>query len=335
MKNVNFFVGVDIANKTFVSTILVNPSSSFLSQEFSNNEDGFNSFHQWLNANNVNESNSVIIMETSGVYTERLCYFMQNKNYLLCVENALKVKKAFDETKSRNDFIDSRKIAEYGYRFSDKLKIWSPPESVVEQIKTLLSLRELIVEHITANKNGLKAVEKKYNNQEMAISIYQNIIDNLNNQITEIEKEIDRLISTNSNLHLKYELVKSVPGIGKLFSLNLLVYTNGFSDVLNHKKLSSFIGLCPVRHTSGTSVNKRKRNGGPNRLRKVIYMASMSAIRTKTEFRKYYLRKIAEGKPARLVLNNIANKMIKIVCGILNSGKKYIPGFISIPPHLI
>ena len=48
-------------------------------------------------------------------------------------------------------------------------------------------------------------------------------------------------------------------------------------------------------------------------------LSAMLVATHNAEFRKYYLRKVAEGKPKRLVLNNVANKLLKIVCALVKT----------------
>jgi hypothetical protein len=43
-------------------------------------------------------------------------------------------------------------------------------------------------------------------------------------------------------------------------------------------------------------------------------------------------KKKAVGKEGTLILNNIANKLLKIVCAVINSGKKFDGKYISLPP---
>jgi len=40
------------------------------------------------------------------------------------VENSLKVKRAFGISPLKNDIVDSKRIAEYALRFTDKLTLW-------------------------------------------------------------------------------------------------------------------------------------------------------------------------------------------------------------------
>jgi hypothetical protein len=49
-------------------------------------------------------------------------------------------------------------------------------------------------------------------------------------------------------------------------------------------------------------------------------------------FRHYYLRKLAQGKAKALVLNNIANKLLKVACAMIQNNTRYIKDYRSIHP---
>ena len=66
---------------------------------------------------------------------------------------------------------------------------------------------------------------------------------------------------------------------------------------------------------------------GPAKLRKLLYLAALSVRTHNQNFKKYFLRKVAEGKNKRLILNNIENKLLKITCAVINSGIAYTENF--------
>ncbi len=50
-------------------------------------------------------------------------------------------------------------------------------------------------------------------------------------------------------------------------------------------------------------------------------------------FKEYYLRKTKEGKAKRLVINNIQNKLLRIICAVLRTNRPYIRGYTSLHPE--
>jgi transposase len=92
------------------------------------------------------------------------------------------------------------------------------------------------------------------------------------------------------------------------------------------------LGIVPLPYESGKSVRRRTSSSGvgPSVLRKLLYLSSMTSRRYDEDMKKYFLRKVAEGKSKKLVLNNIANKLIKILVALITSKKPYIKNFLSI-----
>ena len=74
------------------------------------------------------------------------------------------------------------------------------------------------------------------------------------------------------------------------------------------------------------------RHYGPNASRKLLRLAAQSVATHNVTFRRYYKRKLLEGKAKALVLNNIANKLLKIACAIVRDNTRYIKEHRSVHP---
>lgn len=95
----------------------------------------------------------------------------------------------------------------------------------------------------------------------------------------------------------------------------------------------------PLISRSGASARSRQkptsRGYGPSMVRKLLHLAARSVRTHKEQFRKYFHRKRAEGKPKMLVLNNIANKLLRILCGMIKNKQPYIEDYQSVHPRLL
>jgi len=336
MKHSPHIIGIDMASEDFTSTAITEPDEIILTNDkVLNSIDGFDYFLDQLSAKGINQNNCVIVIESTGVYGEHLCYFLHEKGYKIAVEPPNKVKKAF-QLKQKNDRVDSKQIAEYGYRFFDKLHFWHPREEIMEQIRVLLSTREQLSKQKTSNNNALKALLRKPVQTPLANKMYEENIKRLKGQIKEINGEIEKLIAQNPGINQTVSTLKKIPTVGMLLAANLMVITDGFTQHVNPKSIAAYLGKCPYEHTSGKSVYKKPTSErvGFGRLRKLLYLAAMCGANHIPKFKKYYLRKIAEGKPKRLVINNIANKLLKIICAIVNSGEDYNKNHKSINPAM-
>ncbi len=337
MNRPKYLIGIDIASATFTASGLTAPGEIVLVRENTTNApEGVAGFISALEAQQITANNSVIVMEATGVYGESLCYFLHAKGFKVAVEPPNAVKKAF-RSKRKNDTVDSQQIAEYGYRFFDSLRFWEPKADLVEQIRTWLTTREQFTKQRTANQNTLRALERKVVQTPLATQMVQENIRRLGEDIKAIDKAIKDLMEQDPTLKEKGHLVDKVPGVGLLLTANLMVITSGFSNHVDPKSLAAYIGICPYEHESGTSVKKRPTSDrhGTGRLRKLLYLASLSVRMHNEQFKKYFYRKVAEGKPERLVLNNIANRLLRIICATVKSGIPFTENYRSVNPVLL
>jgi transposase len=242
--------------------------------------------------------------------------------------------KAFDDDR-KTDALDSQKIAEYGYRYRDKLRRWEPHEAVVEQIRTLLATREQLVQQKTAVQNARQALERKAVQTPPAIQALGKTAEHLTGQIETIEQAIKRLIKKHPTMAQMTQNLTTAPGAGDLLAAHMLVLTGGFTEDPQYRKLASYLGICPNEHQSGKHRRKPTSRGyGPSMVRKLLHLAAMSVKKNTDRFAHYFRRKRKEGKPKMVVLNNIANKLLRILCGMIKNKQPYIENYQSVHPRL-
>jgi transposase len=333
------FIGIDISADSFAASIFANVNDSFISKDdFDNTPSGFDDFQSWLVEHGVVKQNCTLCMEATGVYGESLSYWLAANGYKIVVEHPLRVKKAFTSPSHKTDKIDSRKIAEYAFRYADQLKYWVPPDIIVEQIKVLLTAREQFIKEKTSNTNALKALMRKKVQTPLANKLHTQTIERLSKNIIRIEKELQKLIDSNDFYKETVKNLSATPGIALLLSANFLVMTNGFQNEMatNPKKASANLGICPLMHQSGTSVYKKPKStkNGPKRMRKLLHLAARSNTVHNSSFCTYAAIKIAQGKPSRIIMNNISNKLLKIMCAIVRTGEPYVDNYVSKHPQI-
>ena len=331
-------VGLDVGAETYAAAALRSAGEAGeIKGSIANTPEGFDELAEWMKERGINKEKSVVCLEATGVYGEALCYYLISKGYRVAVESPLKVKRAFAQSAHKNDMEDARQIAEYGHRFYDELQWWNPPSEVMEEVQMLLSAREQFVTQRIANINALKTMQRKVVKTATGMKAYEQAIKQLSENIHEIEREMKRLMKEDDSFHRLIKTMTSTPGIGLVLAASLAVTTNGFLRTCNYKRLASYAGISPIEHTSGISVYRKPRSRcfGPPRLRKLLYLAAMSVSTHNPEFKRYYLRKVAEGKPKRLVLNNISNKLLKVVCALVRTETDYIPNYKSVNPMIL
>ena len=332
----HFFVGIDPAAETFTASLLCQPDDPATTENFPNTLDGFDAFLTWLGEHDVVLQKCLVCVEATGIYAEALCYFLVEQAVIVAVEAPLKVKRAFKTSANKNDPTDSRQIAEYAFRFLDELRLWQPKEATIEQIRVLLTAREQFVSQVGATRNMRHVLQRKVVQTPAANTALDETLAYLKAQISAIEEEIKGLIRSDPTLSDLFTLLVSIPSVGLLLAAHMLVVTNGAQRQVTARQLAAYIGICPYEFKSGTSVERpsRSRGYGPPMLRKLMYLGAMNLKRSSARHRLYYEQKVAEGKAPRLVLNNLSNKLLRLICAVLRERCLYRESYRSVNPNL-
>ena len=338
MRAPEFYVGVDVAAETLTVALTRGPRQPVAGPlTVANDPDRFAELAAWLSEHGATPETALVCLESTGVYGEALCYAMHGRAYRLAVEDAARVKRAMPISGAKTDALDAQRIADYAARFLDELRPWAPAEAVVEHVRTLLTMREQLVREKGAKQNALHVLRRKHYPTPLAIRIAEDAVGYFKDRITEIDREVKRLVSSHPTLGPAVALLVSVPGVGYLLAAHLCVATDGFREPLVARRLSAWLGVCPLEHESGSSVRKRPRSRGygPSAIRKLLYLASMRLVSIDgSPHHAYYRRKVAEGKPGRLVLNNVGNKLLRVLAAVLRDGVPYEAGHVSARPTI-
>ena len=190
---------------------------------------------------------------------------------------------------------------------------------------------------MTANQNALSAITRKVVRSILAEQSFLDTIRHLKEHIKKIDDALNHLTSNHPTISPMIALVVTVPGVGRLLASHLMVLSEGFTTPLEPRRIAAYLGMCPLEYSSGTSVhrNASSRGIGHPIMRKLLHLAARSLRTHHKQFRYYFEQKVQAGKAKRLALNNIANKLLRIICAVIRSQKPYIAGYQSVNPRVL
>ncbi|HLC06841.1 MAG TPA: IS110 family transposase [Candidatus Babeliales bacterium] len=186
---------------------------------------------------------------------------------------------------------------------------------VRQQTACLLSIQGMITRYenvcITSRKIKLSSNKIldfiKDENIRFAAQSQLKVLDCIMEQVDLLEKQIQKIIKPDP----LFALLKSIPGIGPILGMTILLETG---DIKRFKSVGNYSSYC--RCVESKRVSNEKKKGVNNRKNGNAYLcwafieASNQAIRSYPEIKKYYQRKL--GKTMRVVaLKTIANKLSK------------------------
>ncbi len=126
-------------------------------------------------------------------------------------------------------------------------------------------------------------------------------------QIRSIEKRIDQMMK------LIDSKIMSIPGIGDTLGPLILGEIGDANRFPTAKKLIAFAGLDPIVSQSGRFENKSakiSKRGSPL-LRKGLFLAANVARQNDENLKRFYDKKISEGKHHYSALNAVAAKVLR------------------------
>jgi len=266
--------------------------------------------------------------ENTGKYSRMLSVFFHTQSMTFVMEQALKIKKSLGLTRGKNDKVDARRIALYAYEKRESLIPTVLPDEKIDQIKSLLSLREKLIKHRTAYKNGLSDLYDCYKEGENAqiIEIQSRLIDTLNTEIENIEDQINDIIINDENMFKNFKLILSVKGIGKIIGFYLIAYTANFTLFIDARSFACYAGIAPFEYSSGTmKATPRVHPYGNKQIKSLLNLAAQSVVQIKGEYSQYYNRRVYElGKSKMSTLNIIRNKIIYRVFAVVQRETPYV-----------
>ena len=92
---------------------------------------------------------------------------------------------------------------------------------------------------------------------------------------------------------------------------------------MDEKSLVSLCGLAPMNRDSGAYRGRRKIQGGRSEVRRVLYMASLTATRWNPELKVFYDRLRSKGKEYKVAITAVMRKLLLQIYAVAKRGKAW------------
>jgi transposase len=155
------------------------------------------------------------------------------------------------------------------------------PDEQTRELQALCARRADIIDMIVAEQNRLEHAPKR-----LAREINGHI-DYLRKRLKRLDDDLDQLVRHSPLFAEKSALLTSVPGVGPVLCVSLLARLPELGQ-LNRAEAAKLVGVAPLDDDSGKRRGVRMIAGGRADLRRVLYMAALSAIRANPVLRDYF-----------------------------------------------
>lgn len=122
------------------------------------------------------------------------------------------------------------------------------------------------------------------------------------------------------------DLLKTFNGIGDYSAVGLLLEIQSVKRFSSAKKLAAFFGLHPIFKISGdgsSGIHMSKQ--GRKAPRSILFMVTMSAVKSNTLIRDLYQEKVSKGMKKMAAIGLCMHKILRIVYGMLKTNTPFNP----------
>jgi transposase len=304
MADKSVYVGVDVSK----NSLDVAASGAVEVKRFTNDQEGIKLAVRYI----VGLGPDGVILEATGNMEMPLAAALQADGQPVAIINPRQVRDfaRATGTLAKTDAIDAQVLALFGSRVRPEIRPLPGKETC--EMAGLLRRRLQLVEMLSSEHNRLLQADK-----DIRYSIEAHI-EWLKKALSEMDGDIEGRIKQSPSWLEKDNLLKSVPGIGKVVSATMLIELPELGR-LNRRQIAALVGVAPLNRDSGAMRGKRTVWGGRARLRAVLYMAALVASRRNHVIAAFYSRLVAAGKSKKVALVACMRKLLTIINAMMRT----------------
>lgn len=255
----------------------------------------------------IDSKSTIVVMEATGGYEERLVSLLHEHGISLAVVNPRRIR---DFAKgigmdAKTDPIDAGVIAFYGRVVKPAPQFAKSDEE--KKLKALVERRRQLLDLIGQENNRLQQTA------DGEIEKYiRKSLEALKKQLKSIDARLAKCVQQDTANERKIEIMDSVKGIGPVAISTFLAELPELGE-LNRAEIAKLVGVAPMNNDTGQRSGKRRTMGGRSYVRRVLYMATLTATRFNPQIKSFYQRLLAKGKEKKVALVAAMRKLLTVL----------------------
>jgi transposase len=310
---VKMYVGVDVS-KAWLD-IAITPTNTVF--RVANNLKGHKALVKELSGFDI----AAIVVEATGKLHRGVHLFLHERGLAVSVINPYRSRKFADALGelAKTDKIDAMVLARYAELVGPEAR--DPTPKTLAELTELIHARIAAVAAQTALRNRLGAAHSSLLKDELRIQIGSNA-----DHVKRLEQEILALIASNAQIARRFKILTSIPGIGPIAATGLIGLMAELGS-LNAKQVAALTGVAPMNWDSGEMRGRRTIKGGRPIVRRLLYMAALSAaVRgVNKDLKVLYERLRNRGKAAKIALVAVMRKLVILANTLIAQDREWTP----------
>lgn len=292
------FVGIDVSKQQL--DVAVRPSGEHWSTP--NAPPAFEAFINRVKA----LSPTLIVLEATGGLEAAVVAELAHAGLAVAVVNPKRVREFARASGqlAKTDQLDAHGLAHFAEAIRPPVRPLPTVES--DRLAALVTRRRQLIDMLTAERNR----------HHSAPSVMRDRIAKhlawLSEELQALDDELRQFIDQNPTWHATDDLLQSTPGVGPITAMTLLAELPELGH-LDRQEIAALAGVAPMNRDSGPKRGKRRTQGGRAQVRKVLYMAALSASRCNPVIRAFYANLTQRGKEHKVALTACMRKLLVIL----------------------
>jgi len=303
--------GIDVS-KSWLDVHVV-PAGATL--RVANTRDGIRKLKRWLMQFDL----GLVVIEATGKWHRDVRRSLHAAGIAVAVVDPFRVRmfaKACGVL-AKTDRVDARVLAQFAAVMAPTVR--APAPQAMEELAELVTARASAVAEETALKNQLSAAITPFLKRQLGRRI-----ERIGKDIGALEREILRCIHADPGLARRYDILISVTGFGPVVAMTLIACLAELGTC-SRKQISMLAGLAPVADESGERQGVRVVWGGRPNVRRILYLAAITAARCNPDMKAFFDRLTADGKAAKLAIIAVARKLVVLANTLISDNRTWQP----------
>lgn len=302
MNEVIIYVGVDLSKPELVADL----SAETKPRAFAQTKEG----HAALLAELPPRAH--VVCEASGGYERALVQALHAAGVPVSVVMARRVR-AFAVARglrAKTDPIDARLLTQFGRAVAPRAQ--TPVVAASAEWQALVRARRALLDRLNQ-----EASEAEHCTLGLLQEQAQARRELLTGQLRALEQRLRALLAGDAAARARAERLQEVCGVGEVSAWTLLAELPELGSCARGQA-SALMGVAPDPHDSGARQGRRRISGGRAAVRKVLYMAALTAAHRNVHLAAFYRRLTVErGKPKLVALTAVMRKLIELLNRLL------------------
>lgn len=221
---------------------------------------------------------------------------------------------------AKTDALDARMLAAFArvlHQHPERERFVKPlADAQLQQLQALVLRRHQLVQMLTSERQRMRMAHAA------ARPSIERVIEFLKRELEDSNAEVAKHVQ-HHHAQLAQALT-SVPGIGATSVAVLLAQLPELGQ-LDRRRIAALVGVAPLNRDSGQMRGQRSIWGGRADVRRVLYMATLTAVRYNPALKVCYERLLTLGKRKKVALVACMRKLLTMINAIAKHGSCWDP----------